>query len=602
MPAVPMMRLSAAARVARAVAVLLTLALAAPASAAEERKVLRLALSDIAYLDPQQITDLYSARVAGAIFEGLYQFDYLAKPARVVPNTAVAMPEISADGRTWTMRVKPGILFSSADVFKGKQRELIAQDYVYSITRRLDPNLKRGGDPVLTDLIEGARAVVDGARKTGKLDYDARMEGLQAVDRHTLRIKLTTVDYTVLERLADLGSFAVAREAVEAAGPEVVSKPVGTGPFRLQEWIRGSRVILDANPQYRPIAFPDSDDPALKPIVATMKGRKLPALSRIEISIIEEQVPELLAFDQGRLDYIALTGSILSRLLDNGKLKADYARRGVQHFRYPVPALIYTYLNQDDPVVGGNAPEKIALRRAIAMGFNSDEFIKVFYGGQGTPANQLLPPGTTGHDPRIAPKSAYDPAAARALLDRFGYKDRDGDGFREAPDGRPLTLTQSSLPDSLSREGDTLWLKNMTAIGLKMTINTQQFSDLLRQSKAGQLMMFDLGYRASEPSGYSILSTLWSKSGPDINHARFRNADYDAAFELFLRTPDGAERIALAKRMSDIVSAFVPITLQVNPVGNAFAQPWLLGYYPSQFGFTWKYMDIDLARRKAAGR
>jgi ABC-type transport system substrate-binding protein len=602
MPAVSLMLFVNIVRVARAVVVVLTLALPATASAAEEAKVLRLSLSDLAYLDPQQITDLYSARVASAIFEGLYQFDYLAKPARVVPNTAVAMPEISADGRTWTIRVSPGILFASSPVFNGKPRELIAQDYVYSITRRLDPNLKRGGDPVLTDLIEGARAVVDAAKKTGKLDYDARIEGLHAADRHTLRIKLTTVDYTVLERLADLGSFAVAREAVEAAGPEVVSKPVGTGPFRLHEWIPGSRLILDANPQYRSIAFPDSDDPALKPMVATMKGRKLPALSRIEISIIEEQVPDLLAFDQGRLDYIGLTGSILSRLLDSGKLKAAYAGRGVQHFRYPVPALIYTYLNQDDPVVGGNAPEKIALRRAIAMGFNSDEFIKVFYGGQGTPARQLLPPGTSGHDLNLAAKSAYDPAAARALLDRFGYKDRDGDGFREAPDGKPLTLAQSSLPDSLSREGDTLWLKNMTAIGLRMTINTQQFSDLLRQSKAGQLMMFNLGYRASEPSGYSILATLWGKSGPDINHSRFHNGDYDAAFEQFLRTPDGPARTALAKKMSEVVNAFVPIVLQVNPVGNAFAQPWLLGYYPSQFGFTWKYMDIDLLQKNSAKR
>jgi ABC-type transport system substrate-binding protein len=140
----------------------------------------------------------------------------------------------------------------------------------------------------------------------------------------------------------------------------------------------------------------------------------------------------------------------------------------------------------------------------------------------------------------------------------------------------------------------------MTAIGLKMNINTQQFNDLLRQSKAGQLMMFNLGFRAQEPSGFSFLATLWSKSGPDINHSRFRNADYDAAFELFLRTPDGPDRIALARRMAEIVNALVPIVLQVNPVGNAFAQPWLQGYYPSHFGFTWKYMDIDTAKRRAA--
>jgi ABC-type transport system substrate-binding protein len=249
------------------IGLLLLVALTPLAKAADEPKVLRLALSDIAYLDPQQITDLSSTRVANVIFEGLYQFDYLAMPARVVPNTATAMPEISGDGRMWTIRIRPGILFANAPAFKGKPRELVAQDYVYAITRLLDPNLKRGGDPALTNLLEGARPVIDAAKKSGKLDYDAKIEGLQAIDRHTLRLKLTAVDYTILERLAQLTTFAVAREAVKAAGDDVVNKPVGTGPFRLGEWVRGSRVVLEANPGYRALAFPASDDPALQPMI-----------------------------------------------------------------------------------------------------------------------------------------------------------------------------------------------------------------------------------------------------------------------------------------------------------------------------------------------
>jgi len=132
---------------ARRVLVLGLVLFAALASAAgaraDEAKVLRVALQDIASLDPQQITDLNSERVANAIFEGLYQFDYLAAPARIVPNTAAAMPEIADNGRTWTIRIKPGILFASAPAFNGKPRELTAQDYVYSITPRLDPNLER---------------------------------------------------------------------------------------------------------------------------------------------------------------------------------------------------------------------------------------------------------------------------------------------------------------------------------------------------------------------------------------------------------------------------------------------------------------------------
>ena len=507
------------------------------------------------------------------------------------------MPEITDGGRTWTIRLQKGIRFADDPAFKGAARELVAADYVYSIKRSLDPNLRIGGDPAFTTLLVGARAVVDAARKSGKFDYDAPIAGLRALDAYTLQLNLTDVDYTVMDRLAQRSSFAVAREVVEAAGNDVMMKPVGTGPFKLADWRRGSRVVLDANPRYRTLAFPDSSDPKLKSIVQTMKGRKLPALDRIEVSIISEQVPELLAFDQGDLDYIALGGAVLARVVENGKLKPEYAKRGIGHFRYPLPALIYTYFNQEDPVLGGNQPERIALRRAIAMGFDTGDFIKVFYGGEATPANQILPPGVFGHDTSLPSKSIYDPPAARALLDRFGYKDRDGDGMREAPDGKPLVLVQSSEPSSDSREADALWLKSMTAIGLKMTINSRPFSELLKQSNAGQLMMFNLGFRATDPSGYDSLATLWGKSPDATNRARFRNADYDAAYERFLRTADVKERTALARRMSEIVSAYVPMTMQVYPIGNVFTQPWLLGYYPSQFGFTWKYMDIDLARK-----
>ena len=147
--------------------------------------------------------------------------------------------------------MKRGIRFADDPAFRGAMRELVAEDYVYSIKRSLDPNLRNGGDATLTDLLEGARPVVDAARKAGgKFDYDARIPGLVATDRHTLTIRLTRPDFTVLERLAVLPSFAVAREVVEAAGKDVVSKPVGTGPFVLKQWTRASRVVLEANPGY----------------------------------------------------------------------------------------------------------------------------------------------------------------------------------------------------------------------------------------------------------------------------------------------------------------------------------------------------------------
>ena len=569
--------------------------------AADANKVLHVAFHDISGLDPQQIGDLYSVRIAQQIFEGLYEYSYLADPVRVVPNTAAALPEIGDDGRRWTIRLRKGIRFTDDPVFKGKPRELVAADYVYALKRWLDPNLKAGGDATLTDLIVGARAAVDAARKPGtRFDYDAPIEGLRAIDSHTLEIRLTAVDYTLLERLASWRAFAVAREVIDARGLDTSSWPVGTGPYRLKEWKRGARIVLEANADYRPLTFPEPVDPAFAAYAAGMKGVRLPAVGRVEVSIIEEELPNLLAFEKGDFDYAELGGIAAKHLLAKGTLKPDYAARGIRHIRYPVPALMYTYFNLDDAVVGGNAPDRIALRRAIGLGFNVQEYLRVVQGGDGIPATQLLPPGVDGHDAAAAKRALYDPAAARALLDRFGYVDRDGDGYRERPDGAPLVLTQNVTPDTLGRETGELWLASMKAIGLRIRINSAPFAELLKQVKAGQLQVFDLGYRSPSPSGFGILMTLYGKAPPDTNYSRFRSADYDAGYELFLRTPPGAARNAIARGMSDVVAAYAPIVYQTYPVGNAFLQPWLKGYYPASFGFTWKYVDIDLARKRAA--
>jgi ABC-type transport system substrate-binding protein len=573
----------------------------AVARAADPNKVLRIASRDITSLDPQQGTDLNSTRVASHIFEALYQFDYFAVPAKVLPCTAEAMPAITDGGRTWTIKVQKGIHFAADPAFKGKKRELTAADYVYSFKRTIDPNLRTGGDAALTDLIVGARAVVDAARKPGaKLDYDAPIEGLRALDRYTLQIRLASPDYTLLERLAGLTMMAVAREAVEAAGADVMSRPVGTGPYRLKEWRKASRVVLEANPDYRALRYPESSDPQHRALIERMKGKTLPQIGRIEISIIEEPQPELLAFIQGDLDWIALGGDYITRVLVDGKLKPDLAAKGIQHLRFGAPTLTFTYFNMDDPIVGGYSTAQTALRRAIAMGYNVDEMIRVLFAGQALPANQLLPPGVNGHDPSLPPKSLYDPAGARALLDRFGYKDSDGDGYRETPDGKPLTVVRGTLPESWYREMDTLWKKNMDAIGIRMQVNQQTFAELLNLSRGGKLPMFNLGVRSLEPSGYQILQTLWGKETRDTNPSAFKRPDYDAAYEQFLRTPAGPERIALARKMSDISQAYMPMMLHTYGVGNVLHYPWVEGYWPSQFGFSWKYVDIDPAKRAAA--
>ncbi len=571
-------------------------------AAADPHKVLRIAFNDITSLDPQQGTDLSSTRIASQIFEALYQFDYLSTPAHVIPNTAQAMPVITDGGKTWTIALKHGIRFTDDPAFKGKPRELVAEDFVYSIKRMIDPGLRGGGDPAFSDAIVGARAVVDAARKPGaRFDYDAPIAGLRATDRYTLQLKLTQPDYTLLEHLAGLQTMAVAREVVEAAGNDIMTHPVGTGPYRLVEWKRASRVVLEANPYYRTLSFPDSNDPAQQAMVASMKGKVLPQIGRVEVSIIEESQPMILAFEQGSLDYLGLGGDDVRKVFEGDHLKPSLVKHGAVHQRYGSPYLTFTYFNMQDPVVGGYSKEQIALRRAMTMGYNLDEMIRVLFAGNALIANQLLPPGSTGFDPTLPTRSLYDPAAARALLDRFGFKDRDGDGYRETPAGKPLTVGRGTLPESWYREADTLFKKNMDAIGIRMTTEQHTFAELLNMSRAGKLQMFNLGYRSLEPSGFEILQTLWSKSTPgDTNQSRFSRPDYDDAYEKFLRTPDGPERVALTRKMTEVAQIYMPLMLHTFGVSNSLYFPWLKGWSPSAFTYTWKYLDIDVAARAAA--
>ena len=564
--------------------------------AANPDKVLRLATNDIETLDPEQYNDEPSFKVIGAIFEALYEIDYLSAVPKLAPLTAVALPEITDGGKTWTIKVRPGIFFTDDPAFRGKARELVAADYVYSIKRLLDPNLRRGGAPITTDLITGMRAAVDAASRPGAaLDYDRPIEGLRALDRYTLQLHLTAPNYPIIEDTLTAG--AVAREVVEAAHGDIRDHPVGTGPYRLKEWKRGSRVVLEANPGYRPIRFPESSDPQQAALVRSMQGKTLPQIGVIELNVIEEPVARVLEFDRGRLDFIAVRGTVGNRLLADGKLKPEYAARGVTRHVFPEPFLFAVYFNMKDPVLGGMGNDRVALRRAIAQAYDLHRLVDVVYAGQAIAANQLVPPRAAGHDPALPPKGPADPATANALLERYGYDKRDREGYRMAPDGKPLTLNMLLASGGVSREIQTLWRRNMDAIGLRFEFREVPFQDYIKECEAGKFQMYNGGY-GGVVSGYAELIQLYSPEPSTVNATRFKLREYDVAMEQFLHSPTPGGQIAAARTMSEFARNYMPILPAIFRLENDFVQPWLLGFSPPVFESYWKYLDIDLAKRR----
>ncbi|MEO8346989.1 MAG: ABC transporter substrate-binding protein [Betaproteobacteria bacterium] len=569
--------------------------LAGAVHAADPAKVLHVASFDIDTLDPQQYSDDPSFQVVMSMFEPAYEWDYLSRTPKLTPLTAAELPQVDAGGTVWTIRLKRGILFVDDPAFQGKPRELTADDYVFSYKRWLDPNGRRGGNPVLTDLILGARPVVEAAKKTGKFNYDTPMEGLRALDHYTVQIRLSEPNYPdVRDLLTFVG--AAAREVVDAANGDIRARPVGTGPYRLKEWKRGSRLLLEANPNYREAYFPQSGDSADAAIVASMKGKRIPQAGAVEVNLIDEDITRLLLFEQGGLDYVQLRGEIATRLLAGDKLKPDYAARGIARLVHAEPFLFALYFNTKDPVIGGMTKEKIALRRAIALGWDSESLIGIVLAGQALPAGQMIPPGVGGHDPALPPKSLYDPATANALLDRFGYDKRDPDGYRRRPGGK-LTLTLSLRTGGASREVQTLWKKNMEALSLRTDYDLMPFQEMVKNLEKGKFQMYQGGFGGS-PSGYNQHAQLHGKQPLRVNTVQFHNADYDRAADQFVRAASDDEQIRMARAMNDVARTFMPLLPVYFRLESTYVQPWLLGMRPFVFSTYWKYLDIDLNKRK----
>ena len=203
--------------------------------------------------DPQFASDAASDGVISNIYEAMLDYDYLARPVKLVPRTLEAMPTVQDGGKTYIVPAsRKGIFFTPDPAFKGKPRELTAADQAYGLKRLLDPG---GEEPVAVaaSTARSSAATKRGRRptKTGKFDYDAPMPGLEVVDRYTLRIRLKEPDLRFLYALAVPNTAAVAREVVEAYGLDFGAHPVGTGPYMLGEYKRSSKIVLVANPGYR---------------------------------------------------------------------------------------------------------------------------------------------------------------------------------------------------------------------------------------------------------------------------------------------------------------------------------------------------------------
>jgi len=577
------------------------------------KKVFRFAfLTPETSLDPAKVNDLYSRTLTGHIFEALYKYDHLARPAKIRPNLADGMPEVSADHRTWTVKVRRGIYFADDPAFKGQKRELVAQDFVYAMKRFFDPAVKSPNVGTLTATgFVGMNALRDETIKQKKpFDYDREVEGLRALDRYTVQFKLEQPRPRLIELLATTDLFgAVAREVVEHYGNEIDAHPVGTGPFRLKQWRRASLIVLERNPNFRDErwdAEPAPDDAEGQAMLAKFKGRKLPLVDEVHVSVISEDQPRWLAFLNSQIDML---GTNTNRIpadyttvgMPNGKVAPHLTKRGITGRRHVNSDNTMTVFNMEHPVIGGYTPEKVALRRAIALAYDTPREIQVYWKGAAIPSQSANSPHTVGYDPAFKSEmSDYDLPRAKALLDMYGYVDKDGDGWRDLPDGRPLLLEMATQPEQRSRLQDELWKKSMDALRVRISFVVGQWAENLKAVRAGKLMMWQLAQSAASPDGQTALAKFYSPEIGSQNMARFKHEGFDRLYERMQALPDGPEREALFLDAKRIAVAYMPWKFRVHRLDSELLHPWVSGYRKPLFWQEWWHMidiDIDDGRR-----
>ncbi|MEG0487626.1 MAG: ABC transporter substrate-binding protein, partial [Acinetobacter sp.] len=418
-----------------------------------------------------------------------------------------------------------------------------------------------------------------------------------APDRYTLVIKLKQPDQNFPMLLAHQPAGAVAREVIEHYRDKAgfaMANPVGTGPYVLSKWTPGSRIILKANPDFRGYVWDfKASSPEDQKIVNAMKGKKMPQIGVVDIQVMEEGQSRWLSFSKDETDLFVLDGELTVQAIQDGKLKPELVKKGVQLSRIVDPSIDYHYWNMQNPVVGGLTKDKIALRRAMAMAYSPDNQIKILLKGDAQKLQYPIPYGIVGHDPNYKTSIPYSVKAANLLLDRYNYK-VGADGWRTLPNGKPLVIEMTLSGNTLkSQQGAEFWKKTLDNIKIKMTTKSMPFAEALKAEKQCKTMFKGSAWIADYPDADNFMQLFYSKNIHVTNNGCMKIPEFDRLYEQTQKMNPGPERDALYRKMARILEVYMPVQMESTRYRNALAQPRVIGFkkhpiIPSE----WMYFDI----------
>mgnify|MGYP001765695097 CR=1 FL=1 len=550
----------------------------APESVRDDMPTLRRTTARIRGFDPAHASDEASLIAVGRLYEGLLQYAYWDRPYRVEPLLAAGMPEVSPDGLAWRIRLRPGIFFADDPCFAatgGKGRELVAQDFVYSILRIADVKVGSGGYWVYRGKIEGLDDFREASRGEAPTDYDRPVAGLRAIGPHELEIRLVAPYPQLPWVLAMPYAFAVPREAVEFYGAEFVNHPVGTGPYVLAAARQNYRYEYRANPQWAATGRTDAM-PADAPTPDA--GRPLPLTPRIVDSVVGDPSTAWLMFLSGHLDLADVSRDQWDSIITPDKeLRPELVARGIELSRSPQLNVTYTAFNLDDPVVGPNRK----LRQALSCAFDSGAWLD-FQNGRIVKPCGPVPPGVAGAR-EDDPPYGFDLARAKRLLAEAGYPDG-----RDPATGRrlKLTLELGSADNPETRQGAEVMASFFERIGVVLEPSYNNWPAFLKKIEQRQAQLFTLTWVGDYPDAQNFLQLFASENvSPGPNRANYRSAEFDRLYREMVARPDSPEREALCRAATDVVLEDCPWILMGHPMAFGVRHARLRNYRRHDFGW-----------------
>lgn len=571
----------------------LTIGGCTPRGASEPVQTLHLVVGEkLKGLDPVLAEDLYSGTQSSQAYETLLQFHYLKRPYSLAPQLADKMPEVSADGKIYTFSLKKGVLFQDDPCFKetsGKGRELVADDVVYSLKRLADPKLVSSGWWILDDRVVGLNAWRDKALRDSTTQYQSEVEGLRSIDRYTFQIKLNRRSTQFLYFLTMPFAAVVPREAVDFYGKEFLNHAVGTGPFRLQEYHPGSKIVWVRNPTYRRELYPSEGAPGDREAgLLADAGKALPLADQVVVQVFVEQQPMWLSFLSGKVDISGIPKDSFSTAINPGhELSSDLAAKGVRLVKTPAFDISHLTFNMADPVFAKNK----YLRQALSLAYDQNTFNEIFFNGAAMAAQGPIPPGIDGYDPSLRnPNRQFNMNKARELLAKAGY-----------PGGKGLPpLEYATLAGTLGRQQGEFTSKMFSALGVNLNIGTYSWPQFLEVVKNKKAQMWEYGWSGDYPDGENFLQLFYSKNAsPGQNDANYSSPEFDRAYEYSLTLPEGRQRTETYQKMVKILVDDCPWIFGSHRLSYVLVQKWLKNYKPNDFNHSnCKFYRVDPGLKK----